>query len=145
MADLVFGNIGDFVTNPDLETEGVTFKLGNGLGFKLRRAGGANRPFSIFVAEQFKLKKDELENASEDESEQISRSVMYPAYARFVVLEWFGFKEPDGKDIQFSAENCMRLFTQSREIYEHIVTQSNKLANYRYKEVFEAGNVLQIS
>lgn len=133
----MFSNIDDFVTDGDLELEGVELDFGKDRFITIRRAGGANKAFANHLADKFNdtttvgIGKSSIDN---DEA----KAIMYKAYADFVVLDWRGWLD-EGKAIPFSSENCVKLFHASREIYDHVAEQANNLNNFRNKEIHEAG------
>jgi len=133
-----FGNIDDFTTDDELEMEGVDLSFGKERFITVRRAGGANKTFANHLADKFKQSESiGLGESSVDETE--ARAIMYNAYAKFVVIGWRGWNGSDGKPIPFTIENCIALFHESREIYDHIVKQAGNLNNFRNKEVQESG------
>lgn len=133
-----FGNIDDYVTDPGLELSGIDLSFGKGRFITVKRSGGANEQFTNHVANKLREQDATVVNRSAMD-EEVATEIMYDAYARFVVIGWRGWKDDKGKDIPFSAENCIELFNDSREIYEHVVTQCNKADNFRTLEVKQSG------
>lgn len=134
----LFGNIDDFLTDANLETEGVDLSFGKDRFITVRRAGGANVAFTNYLADAFKGNEFAVANKSMTDEE--ARVIMYDAYASFVVIGWRGWQDDKGKEIPYSKENCVELFTESRELYEHIVRTANDLNTFRQNEVKDSGN-----
>lgn len=132
----MFGNIDDYVTDEGMEIEGIDLSFGKDRFITVRRSGGANKTFANHLADKFKQSND-LGESTVDETE--ARAIMYNAYASFVVIDWRGWQDEKGKAIPFTKENCIKLFNASREIYNHVVTQTANLDNFRAKEVQESG------
>ena len=134
----MFANIDDYVTDENMEVEGVDLSFGKGRFITIRRAGGSNAKFSSYVAS--KLRENDISVTGSAMDDDKAKGIMYDAYSKLVVLDWRGWLDEKGKAIPFSQENCLALFNSSREIYEHVVTQANTLDNFRANEVKESGN-----
>ncbi len=134
----MFANIDDYVTDKTMELDGVDLSFGKGRLITVRRAGGSNAKFSSYVAG--KLRENDISVSGDAMDDEKAKGIMYDAYAKLVVLDWKGWLDEKGKEIPFSYENCVSLFNSSREIYEHVVTQSNTLNNFRAAEVKQSGN-----
>ena len=134
----LFGNIDDFLTDSNMETEGVDLAFGKDRFITVRRAGGANVAFTNYLANEFK--DNEFAVSRETMSDEEAREIMYNAYASFVVIGWRGWCDAKAKELPYSKENCIALFTESREIYEHVVRKTNDLNSFRIKEVKDSGN-----
>jgi len=135
-----FANIGHFTTDPEIEMEGVELSLGHGLFITVRRSGGSNKAYNAYVAKVFDEKKELTQ--SDQFTDEDAAELMYDIFARKVVIDWRGFKDAKGKEIPFTVENCIDLFRKSPdEIYRAVYDNANNNDNFRYKKVFEAGNV----
>lgn len=129
----IFANIDDYITSPELESEGVDYNLGKGRFITIRRAGGANEAFKLYSAT--KLKEFSDVDLEEDVDEDFASEVMYDIYAKKVVMDWRGFVDAEGKEIPYSVDNCVALFNASKEIYQKVFNASNDLDNFRVKEI----------
>ena len=133
-----FSNIDDYVTDPKIEIEGVDLAFGKDRFITVKRAGGANVAFTNYIAMKFEQHKNEVSrNVFTDEK---AREIMQEAYARFVAIDWRGWKDGEGHEVPFTVQDCIELFNESREIYEAVVTQCNNLNNFRAVQVKESGN-----
>lgn len=134
----MFANIDDYVTDKNMELDGVDLSFGKGRCITIRRAGGSNAKFTTYVAS--KLRDNEISVNGDAMDDHKAKGIMYDAYAKLVVIGWKGWLDETGKEIEFSYDNCVSLFNSSREIYEHVVTQANTLNNFRSAEVKSSGN-----
>jgi len=135
----MFGNIGDYQTEADIEMDGVIIPFKKGRSITIRRAGGSNQAYTDYAAMRFKETKRQTKTG--DVEEDVAREVMYDIYATKVVIGWAGWKDKEGKDIPFTKQNCMKLFQESREIYAIIFEEAQNLDNFRSEEIFNSGNV----
>lgn len=115
-----------FKTDEGLETKGVWLDYGDGERILIARAGGSNRAF-VRAMERVARKYPSTEHLSED----VSRRILNEVYADTVVLGWQCIKGPDGADLPFNRENCVKLFEDLPELFREIREQSGRLAVFR--------------
>jgi hypothetical protein len=117
-----------FKTNPSLEKEGITLDYGS-FSIRIARAGGHNSAFLKAMERESKpfRRAIQQETISADIAEEILRKV----YADTVVLGWEGITDEDGNVLQFSKENCVKLFRDLPDLFNEIKETANKMAVYR--------------
>lgn len=134
-----FGNINDYVTDPDLERDGIRLAFGKGRFIDIRRAGGSNTEFLTDMAERVRKHEKEIEDGVLEE--EVASKEFIESYARTVVIGWEGWKDAKGKDVPFNVENCVALFQASEEIYSKVRKNAQDLDNFRQEEIKATGNV----
>jgi hypothetical protein len=50
--------------------------------------------------------------------------------AQGVLLDWEGLQE-EGKSVDFSPEEALRLFIEYKDFYDHVFDLSNDMSNFR--------------
>ena len=134
----MFGNISDYQTDDSVENNGVVLSFGDGRAITIRRAGGSNVDFKNLFAKKYETLDKDIEGKVIDEDE--ASNVMFEVYAKAVVIDWEGFKDPEGKAIPFSISNCISLFKESEEIWLQVYNNAQKLSNFRTLKAEESGN-----
>jgi len=132
-----FANINDYMTDPELESEGVTLGFGKGRFIDIKRAGGSNVAYTTYVAEQWEKYDKDIKNGTMEEG--IARKEMIKAYSLHVVQGWKGFLDSKGNEIPFTPQTCIELFTASPEIFNKVRDNADDLDNFRIQEVNETG------
>lgn len=123
-----------FKTDPQIETGGVHLqygetKAGKPITIKIARAGGANTAFQRKLEAATKPYKRQLQMDMMD-IKQLER-ILRQVYAEAVVLGWENVEGPDGKQIPFSVENCVKLFTDLPDLFADVQAQSQSIALFR--------------
>ena len=116
-----------FGTNERLEQDGVWVDLGDGGSVKVARAGNkANRKLLKRLVGPHKaaLRSDRL---PDDVLEKLTIECM----ARTILLDWRGIEEDDGKNVEYSVENAIRLLTAYKDFRDQIAASSADLALYQ--------------
>ena len=133
-----FGNIGKYITDEELEISGVDLDFGDGIFITVARAGDSNIGFINQLANSTKNSKtvSGYNGLSKEEEAGILREI----FAKHIVLGWRGLKDEHGKEIKYSVQNCIDLFTESPEIFKIVRAESQNIDNYRKQEVTESGN-----
>ena len=133
-----FGNIEKFVTDDDLEENGVELDFGGGIFITIKRAGGSNVGFQHKMAEILDHRSTDIVGKVTNEEDE--KKILYSLFANHIVIGWRGLKDEKGNEIKFSVQNCIDLFTASDEIYKHVSVQATTLDNFRSVKVIESGN-----
>lgn len=118
-----------FATNKKAEQEGIVLDYGDGMTFRIARAGGSNVRFE--KAAQAKMRKFGLQ-AKHDllEPEQM-RSIFREVVAETVVLGWTGVTDEDGNELPFTKENCIKVFTDLPDLFDDVLEQSRKASLFK--------------
>lgn len=127
-----------FEMDPVVEVEGIIVDYGTEK-FRIARAGGANKKFLKAIQQTNRKYRKQLEHdLMEDElAEQIMREV----YAKTIVLGWEGVTDRDGEPMEFSLENCIKLFVALPELYNDLREMATKADLFRlHIQEGESGN-----
>lgn len=125
MADLKF-DINDFRLDDDAVQNGVWVDFGGNAAFKI--APFDNPSFEDAFRKANKPYNDLGKKPNEDEQEEIMCRTM----AQFIVLDWRGVYEGDN-EWPFSRDNAYRLLTELPRIRNKIMTEAQKLENFKVK------------
>jgi len=117
-----------FKTNPELEKSGVAIPYGE-FNIIIARAGGKNRMYANLLTETFKPHQRQINNETIDPD--LMNELMIKVYAKTVVKGWDGIKDSEGKDLEFSAANCIKLFKELPDLFEDVRAQSTRIGNFR--------------
>lgn len=118
-----------FQSDKELEAgKGVVLEY-PGFEILIHRAGGANKKFEKIFTEKFKPHRRKHEQGLLDS--ETAEQIMIEAYAEGVVIGWKNVKGPDGKDIPFSVQNCVKLFTDLPELFKDVQDQANSFTTFR--------------
>ena len=118
-----------FATDPSVENQGIFLDYGDGCKIRIRRAGGANKEYIKAIERLSRTHRFQIQTGrlSIDESRQIMAEV----YANTIVLGWEGVKGPNGEEILFSKENCLKLFTDLPDLFADVQAQADNAAFFR--------------
>lgn len=128
-----------FGTDKNMEQTGVILDYGNAGKIKIARAGGSNTKFSKVLEAKMRPYRRQYEAGTM--SDEVANTMLIEAFAEAVVLGWEDIKGPDGKNLKFSRENAIKLFTDLPDLFVDVREQSMKVSNFRMVEVeADAGN-----
>ena len=123
-----------FKTDKNVEKEGIVLNYGKNskgedIEIRIARAGGANIQYAKLLEAKTKPYRRQIQNETldNDVAEKITKEV----YAKAVVLGWSGVEDENGKELEFSFENCMKLFDDLPDLWTDIQQQSTKAALFR--------------
>ena len=123
-----------FKTDKNIEKEGIVLNYGKNskgadIEIRIARAGGANIQYAKLLEAKTKPYRRQIQNETldNDVAEKITKEV----YAKAVVLGWSGVEDENGKELEFSFENCMKLFDDLPDLWTDIQQQSTKAALFR--------------
>lgn len=123
-----------FKTDKNVEKEGIVLNYGKNskgadIEIRIARAGGANVQYAKLLEVKTKPYRRQIQNETldNDVAEKITKEV----YAKAVVLGWSGVEDENGKEMEFSFENCMKLFDDLPDLWADIQQQSTKAALFR--------------
>lgn len=111
----MFKNIEDWQSNPKLEVDGVPIDLGRSRVLYVRRAGGANRAFTVALAECLRrvIGEREPEDVPDEEVDEELKAL----YAEHVVCGWDGFIGEDDKPVPYSKAAFLELIALAPDIW----------------------------
>lgn len=139
-----------FVTDPDLEKDGVVLDYGD-YAVKIARAGGANAKFGKVIAAKQKPYERQIKNETLDND--VATKLLAQSYAEAIILDWatrlpsegdategawqWGvFPGPAGP-LTFTRDNVVKVLIDLPDFFADIREQSTKMALFR-KEQIEA-------
>lgn len=116
-----------FKTSEDCEVNGVDFEYGK-VKFRCKRFGGRNQSLKAALATEMKpfSRQIELGTLSSAKETEIAIKV----FVKASLVGWSGV-EIDGKEVEFSEENAIKLFTALPDLYNDLVKQAANIDNYK--------------
>lgn len=133
-----------YKTDPELEKSGLWLEYGpnskgNEQRIRIARAGGANTQFQKRVEALTKPYRRQIQ--TEIIGNDMVTKLLRQAYAETVVLGWENIEGPDGEEMQFSVENCVKLFTDLPDLFTDVQEQAQRAALFRAElREADAGN-----
>lgn len=130
-----------YETDEQAEKDGVHLEVGTTdsgkvITVRIRRAGGANTRFAKVFEQKSKPYRRLMEIPGALDP-KISERVMREVYVESVVTGWENVEDRDGKSLEFTKENALKLFTELPDLFREIVKSSQDIAVFR-KEAREA-------
>ena len=128
-----------FRTDPKLEQEGIELDLGEAGQFQLARAGGANKRYQKRLQALMRPHRRLLQAG--ELPEEVAQKVLAQVYAECIILDWENVTGPDGEELKFSVENCVRLMLDLPDLFVTVRATAEDATLYRQviREV-DAGN-----
>lgn len=121
-----------FKNNENLEAgAGVTLEY-PGFSITIHRAGGSNKKFANILSAKMKPYRHQLDRGIMDD--EISARILREAYAEGVVVGWNNVKDAEGKEMQFSKENVIKLFTDLPDLFADVRTQAENVSLFREEQ-----------
>lgn len=133
-----------FSTDPSLEKDGIlleygTTEDGKSIAIRIARAGGSNKAFERKLEFETKPIRRQLQNDTANNGQLLK--ILRKVYAETVVLGWENIQGPDGKDMPFTVENCIKLFEDLPDLFTDLQEASRKAALFRKEQrEADAGN-----
>ena len=120
-----------FKTDGSLEKEGILLEYGTNskdepICIRIARAGGANAQYAKRMEARVKPYRRQIQNETLDN--EVAEKITKEVYAKAVVLGWTGVEDENVKEMEFSFENCMKLFDDLPDLWTDIQQQSTKSA-----------------
>lgn len=125
MSDLRF-DINDFRLDKTAKSSGVWIDFGGGASIKI--AAFDNPSFADAFRKATKPYNDLNKEIPEDDQIEIMSRTM----SQFIVLDWKGIYDGD-EELPYSNENAYRLLKELEWIRSKIITEAQKLDNFRSK------------
>ena len=107
-----------FQTDTKAEVEGIELDFGDGVIFKIARAGKSNPDFAKASRKRtkpylFAIKAGTLDDA-------MANAILINVFADSVVKGWEGVTDAKGKALTFSHANVVKLFTDLPDLLEQV-------------------------
>jgi len=127
-------NLSAMLIDTQKEVDGVRFDFPDGAYIIAARPGNPKT-----VAENARLRKQyeqQLKYSGDKEKDLLNKEILAKVLFRSVFLEWSGF-EIDGKEFEYTEENCIKLYTDSKysrigETFLAAVQQGEENGEYRF-------------
>lgn len=133
-----------FQTDAELEKTGLWLEYGpnskgNEQRIRIARAGGANSQFQKRMEALTKPYRRQIQ--TEIIATEMVQKLIRQAYAETVVLGWENIEGPDGADMPFNVENCIKLFTDLPDLFADVQEQAQRAVLFRAElREADAGN-----
>lgn len=119
--------------DPKIESQGIWFTIGTGeekpARFLLARAGGSNKKFNRAFEQRTAPVRRQMQLGTLDD--QTDLRIMAEVYAESVILGWENVLGEDGKSLEFTFNNCVKLLTDLPELFGEIQQQAKRISAYR--------------
>ena len=120
-------------TDAELEVSGIWLDYGlnakkQKIRFRVARAGGANSRFNKMIEVSTRPYRTQIQD--DNLPAEISDPIVLEAFASTVILGWEGVTDKKGKDLEFTKENVIKLFTDLPDLWTDVRTQAAKMSNY---------------
>lgn len=117
-----------FETDRNLETDGITIDYGD-FKFKVARAGGSNTKYNKMIDRETKPFRRQINAGSIDND--VLDKILKKVFAKTVVLSWENVKDKDGNLIEFSYENCLKLFEDLPDLFTDLREQAANMELFK--------------
>lgn len=126
-----------FETNGDLERNGITLDFGEYGKFIVARAGGANMAFARVREAKLRpfRRQIQLDALPHDQW----RKLLVEIFVESCMIGWEGIEGRDGKPLQFTAANAVKLFVDLPELFEQVYEHASKADNFQANLENDAG------
>lgn len=122
-----------FETDKETEENGLDLDYGD-FKIKIARSGGSNQKYNKVLEQLTKPHRRAIQTETIDVN--LLNDILKEAHAKAVVLGWENVTDRDGNLIEFSSENCYKLFKDLPDLFEDVKDQAAKTGLFR-KEVVE--------
>lgn len=122
-----------FETNANFEKDGINLEYGDGVKFRVARAGGQNQAYSKALEKAIRPHRVALANDTLDAG--VAEKVLLDVFCSTVLLGWEGVKDRAGVVMPFTKENAIKLMTDLPDLYADIRAQANKVSNFRKEQL----------
>jgi hypothetical protein len=123
-----------YETDSDLEQGGVILNYEEGVRLKIARAGGANTKYAKSlerITRPYRRKDGTMMHIEDD----IATEMYCRVYAESVVVDWEGVTDRDGNLMEFSVENCVRLFTDLPDLFADVRNAADGIENFKMDQL----------
>lgn len=128
-----------FATDLKMEAEGIELVYGGTGIIRVARAGGANARYTKVLQHKSQPYMRQITTGT-IATEDMER-ILIETFAETIVLGWSGIMDKKGKEILFSVESCIKLFTDLPDLFADVREQAAKGTNFREMNMeADAGN-----
>lgn len=127
-----------FATDPQKEREGINIVFppnddGTIPSFRVRRRSDRNQEYAKMLKRETEQYRRQIDMGMLDD--MVSRAILMKVFCSTVLLGWDNVQDKDNKPIVFSPENAIALFNELGDLYNDLISQSDKASNFRRDEV----------
>lgn len=133
-----------YTTDTNLEKTGVILQFGMNsknkpMSIRIARSGGANTKFNKVMEAVMKPYRRQIQTETIDRD--LLKKLLQEVFAKAVVLSWENLEDENDEPLEFTIENCIKLFEDLPDLFAEVQAQSDKVALFRLdlKET-DAGN-----
>ena len=119
-----------YQTNDEFETTGIWLQISDTTKFKVKRFGGKNSPTIRKLTALYHkpyARMIELNTLPESKEREIYARIFIEA----CIIDWVGVTDKDGKELEFTKDNAMKLFTDLPELLDTLVNYASDAKNYK--------------
>ena len=125
-----------FKTDSNLETQGIYLEYGfvdddatRPIRILISRAGGSNARFAKLLEAKTKAHRRAIQTETLDS--KLADRLFKEVYAEAIVLGWMNVQDAEGKDMEFTRDNVVKLFDDLPDLWADLREQSNKASLFR--------------
>ena len=133
--------LGDYITDPAAEVNGIEYRVNADVSFFLRRAGGRNKEYERCLARHSRPYNRRL-RSNQMPNDEFLELIVKPTFVESVICGWKGIKDKDGNEIPFSPGACRELFGEFPNIFEELVAVATDMSQFREQEKQEVAEGL---
>jgi hypothetical protein len=123
-----------FSTDKNLESgSGVLLDFGDDVKICIHRAGGSNQKFKNVMSAKLKPVRQQIDAGTL--SDETANRLLAEAYAESVVVAWEGVTDSDGKPLEFTRSNCVKVFLDLPELFKAVQEAATSVANFRREQI----------
>ena len=139
--DFDSAGLDDYMTDSTLESEvGVVVVFPRGRKFRILRAGGSNQRFNRAFQAAIRPHRRAMERGTMDLEE--SQEIMRRVYAKYVVIDWEGIRDSEGKEIPYSVQAAELFFEAFPNLFDDLVRLATEMSLFSEKTIEEAKQAL---
>lgn len=117
-----------FETDPEHETKGIDIDYGEGGIFRIKRAGGANDAFTKVLEVKTRPYRRQIDMSTLDT--KVAEKLLIETFVDTVLIGWEGVKDKKGKQMEYTKENAVKLFSDLPELFTDLREKSMNVANF---------------
>lgn len=121
-----------FGTEKSYEQEGIRLQFGDSF-IRVKRAGGSNNEFQKLLMKRMSPHKALLKNNLMPEEQ--AASILAEVYADSVIIGWENVTGPDGKPMEFTRENVIKLLIDLPDLFDAIREACTDHANFQQEMI----------
>jgi hypothetical protein len=132
-----------YTTDPVRESQGVWVDFPAGRSMLVLRAGGSNKAFIRGFQAAIRPFRRQIEKGTMDVEK--SDEMMREMYARYVVKDWSGITDKEGKPVPYSPEAAVAFFRAFPELFQDlmaIASDANTFNGMLAPDVDEAKEIM---